>query len=245
MKKYPVSAVIITKNEGDRISRTLNALQFCKEILVVDSGSSDDTVELSVQYGAKVIQQDFLGYGAQKNYGFSLATQPWILSLDADEEVTQELKSSIIKAINDSHLEGFYICRQNFFLGKPLKFGKESKDWLLRLFRNGKAMYGNQLVHEKMIPPTNTARLKGNLNHYTYKSWKHATGKMDSYAELGAQELKNKGKSRAKWLIHLLRPIYFLKHYLLAGNFLNGIVGWKWSKLMTYYHTKKYLLLNK
>ena len=242
-KKLPISAVIITKNEADRIANTLNKLNFCKEIIVIDSNSADGTVEIAKKSGAIVINQDFLGYGAQKNFGFSKANQPWVLSIDADEEVTSELASSIGKAIMLSGFDGFFICRQNFFLGKPLKYGKESKDWLLRLFRKGTAQYGNQLVHEQMEAPENSSKIDGKLLHHTYKSWSHAIDKMEKYAQLGAQELKKKNRTRSIVVIYLLHPFYFFKHYILAGNVFNGLTGWRWSRLMAYYHTKKYLLL--
>lgn len=250
MKKAPISAVIITKNEEDRIGRTISKLQFCQEIIVVDSNSTDGTVEIAKSFGAKVIQQEFLGYGAQKNFGFSKASFSWILSVDADEEVSKDLQEAIKNELIEQALspsldiDGYYVCRQNFFLGKPLKYGKESKDWLLRLFRKGAAQYDNQLVHEQMIIPEHSARLNGKLLHHTYKSWEHALDKMDKYAALGAQELKKKNKTRSRRLTYLLKPFYFLKHYILNGNFLNGLTGWRWSRLMAYYHTKKYLLLN-
>lgn len=244
-EKYPISAVIIAKNESERIGKTLSKLQFCREIIVVDSNSSDGTAELARNCGAVVVNQDFLGFGAQKNFGFSKASQPWILSIDADEEVTQVLEKSICRATRQEVFDGFYICRQNFFLGKPLKYGKESKDWLLRLFKKGMAQYGDQLVHEQMEVPEKTTRIEGKLLHYTYKSWEHAIEKMDKYAALGAQELRKKNKTRASWLTYLLQPFYFLKHYIVNGNIWNGITGWRWSKLMAYYHTQKYLLLHK
>lgn len=242
--KLPITAVIITKNEADRIKPALLSVQFCKEILVIDSGSDDGTQDLSQKIGAQVVQQEFLGFGAQKNYGFSLATQPWILSIDADERVNAALANAISQAMADPKADGYYVKRKNYFLGKALKYGREGNDWLLRLFRKGQAQYGEELVHEQMIAPANTMRLKGELIHHTYRSWRHAREKMTRYALLGAEELKRKGKSRPRWLIQLLKPVYFFKHYIIYGNILNGLVGMRWSLLMTHYHTKKYRMLH-
>lgn len=239
--KAPISAVIITKNEEDRIARAVQSVGFCNEIIIVDSNSTDKTCKIATDLGAKVVQQPFLGYGAQKNAGFELANELWILSIDADEEVSKALATEITKTISSVNQPSAYsIPRKNYFLGQPLKYGREGKDRLVRLFQKGKASYDNALVHERMDVAGQIKKLNSPLYHYTYRDLDHAKEKMNKYATLGAKALQNKGKSRSLLAIIMLHPIYFLKHYLVYGNILNGKIGWTWSKLMASYHTLKY-----
>jgi len=243
--RLPISAVIIAKNEADRIAKAVQSVQFCEEIIVVDSFSVDETMAISKSLGARVIQQEFLGYGAQKNFGFSQATQEWILSLDADEVVSVTLAEEIKTIFSvQPQYSSYFLRRKNFFLGQELKFGREAKDLLIRLFKKKVGVYSDAIVHEVMQVQGESGKLKEPLNHFTYRSLQHAQEKMQKYAALGATQLKEKGRSRALWLIQLLHPFYFIKHYLFYGNIWNGKVGWQWSKLMAGYHTLKYKTLS-
>ena len=134
---------------------------------------------------------------------------------------------------------GFSMPRKNFFLGKELKYGRESRDRLTRLFLKEKGKYNDALVHERLSVEGAVKTLQGPLLHFTYRSLAHAKEKMKKYAQLGAQQLHDSGKSRSALLIALAYPVYFVKHYLVYGNILNGTAGLQWSKLMANYHTQK------
>jgi len=246
MAKIAISAVIITKNEADRLAETLKSVQFCDEVIVIDSFSTDETTSVAKNLNAHVFQQAFLGYGAQKNYGFTKAKNDWVLSIDADEIVTHELMAEIQQIVNQGVQDcvALNIPRKHVFLGKLFKYGKESKDLLPRLFNRNFAHYDDALVHEKLVINGPSKSLKNPLLHNTYRNWEHAKEKMDKYAQLGADELQRKNKKRPLWLVYLSYPFYFFKHYFIYLNFLNGSEGLKWSLLVSNYHFKKYYYLN-
>jgi len=247
MSKVAISAVVIAKNEADRLGETLKSLQFCNEIIVVDSFSTDNTMDVAKSNNAQVYQQTFLGYGAQKNYGFSKAKNNWVFSVDADEVVTNELIKEIQDTFNKEIKDciAFYLPRKHVFLGKLFKYGKESKDMLPRLFNKNYAQYDDALVHEKLIINGATKTLKNSLLHNTYRNWEHAVAKMDNYSKLGAKALRAKHKKRPLWLAYVSYPFYFFKHYFIYLNVLNGREGLQWSLLVANYHFKKYLYLYK
>lgn len=165
--------------------------------------------------------------------------------MDADEVVSQELRQEIESAFSGKEVpfNGFSFPRKNFFLGSELKYGRESRDRLTRLFRKGKGKYNEALVHETLHVEGAVKLLQGPLLHYTYRNLAHAKAKMKKYAQLGAQQLQQRGKSRSALMIALAYPVYFAKHYVVYGNILNGMVGFQWSRLMAKYHTQKYIYL--
>src|SRR3989344_4451546 len=149
-KRVPLSAVIITRNAASRIEPCLQSVAFADEILIVDSGSTDATLEIARRYGARVIHQDWLGYGKQKEFAAGQARNKWILSLDADERVSEELRQSIQEALVAPRFQACRMARRNRFMGRWLRHGEGYPDWLLRLDQREHAHWSDDPGHEKV-----------------------------------------------------------------------------------------------
>lgn len=228
-----ISIVIIAKNEIDRISNCLHSLHnLTDDIIVVDSGSSDGTVEKAIELGAKVISTTWMGYGATKNFGHSKAKYDWIFSLDADEFLSTELLHEIEK-IDLEAGKVYAIDRQNFYLNKKIKYSGWSPDWVFRIFNKNEVKWNNNLVHEKLIIPfgMKTIKLKNKLLHHSYRNLEDHKAKIEKYAALRAQTWKDKGKNLG-YLKRFLGPAWKgFKTYILKLGFLDGKQGWIISKM--------------
>ena len=225
MSRAPLSAVIITRDEAARIGACLDSLTFCDERLVVDSGSTDGTPELARARGARVLHQDWLGYGAQKRFAVAQAAHDWVLCVDADEQVSPELRAAIEQALA-APVAGAYECaRRNRFLGRWLRHGEGYPDWSLRLFHRAQARWSEDPVHEKVESRGAVARLHGDLLHASEDSLAQYQAKQDRYVDLAAQALFARGAR-----VGPLRPwasptLRFVKMYLLRLGFLDGWPG--------------------
>ena len=235
MARATISAILITRNEASNIDRCLRSISWCDEIVVVDSESTDETVERCRGYGATVVIRPFSGFGEQKNAALSLAKSEWVFSIDADEVVTPELRSSIERAINKPTHDAYIVQRRFFFLGQRLKYGRGSVDKLTRLVRRGKGTFSNALVHEGLIADGPTGVLEGELDHYSYDTISQVVEKFNRYTTLAATELLSKGIKRSVVGTFLAWPLYFLKFYLLHGHWRNGIHGFVWCVLSSWY----------
>jgi glycosyltransferase involved in cell wall biosynthesis len=242
-----VSCVIITFNEEDNLPDLLNSVKWCDEIIVVDSGSTDDTINIAEKFGAKVFTKEFAGYGEQKQFAVSLASNDWILSIDADEIVTEKLKENIFKRFSSSENlpKGFLITRRLKFLGKEFKHGRESKKLILRLFNKNSGNFNSAKVHESIELKGKTEELEGLLIHNSYKTLDQYFEKFNHYTSQAAEELFEKGKWRNTVLTYLLFPFYFFKNYFLNGNLLNGKEGLIWAFFSSCYPVIKYSKLLK
>ena len=240
-----LSVVIITFNEEHNLPRTLESVEWADEIVVVDSLSTDRTVEIAKSYGAKVWVEPWKGFAAQKNSAIEKATCDWILSLDADEEATPELKRDIERAIGDENpRDGYFIARRNLFLGRFMRYGGFYPDAKLRLFRRGAAKFEARLVHEDAQLKGVAGELAGDLLHHAYPTLSGYIEHINRYSSLGAEMAKQRGKS-GFGLIHIvLRPIFtFIYNYIFRLGFLDGreglllhlyhsvYVSWKYAKL--------------
>lgn len=221
-----LSVAIITKNEEDRLPKTLEAVKdIADEIVVVDSGSTDKTVDIAKQYGAKVFIEEWKGYGEQKNSALKKTTGEWVLFLDADEVLSEELKKLIKEKINNPTADGYYLKRQTVYLGRELKH-IWNNDWVLRLVnKNANPRWvGN--IHEKLSVDGKTEYLKGGvLYHYTYRSLFEHFQKSLLYAKYSAQEYFKKGRKPSMFKIFLSPLWAFFKIYFLKLGFLEGIRG--------------------
>jgi len=221
-----LSVAIITKNEEDRLPKLLEALKgWADEVVVLDSGSSDRTVEIARSWGAKVFVEEWKGYGPQKQSAFEKTTGKWVLFLDADEVPDENLKAAIKEAINNPEADGYEIRRRAVYLGKPLK-RLWSNEWLLRLVRRDANPRWEGGVHEKLEVEGEVGRIpEGVLYHYTYRNLKEHFEKSLRYAVLSAQEYHRRGKRFSLWKLMLSPPWAFFKVYLLRGGFLDGTRG--------------------
>jgi glycosyltransferase involved in cell wall biosynthesis len=241
-----ISCVIITFNEEENIRRALNSVKWCDEIVVVDSGSTDKTIEICEEFNCRIYKKEFNGYGEQKRYAVSLAANDWILSIDADEVVSDELCDEIRNIFNDDEIKsnGFFLPRSLIFLGKHFKYGRESKEIYLRLFNKKYGNFSSDKVHEKVNLKGDTQKLNGTLLHYSYTNIDQYFNKFNSYTSKAAQVLFDEGnKGRNVVTIVLGFPVYFFKNYFIYRNFLNGMQGLLWALFSSLYPVIKYFKL--
>ncbi len=235
-----ISAVIITLNEEKNLPRALKSLDFVDEVVVVDAFSRDRTAEIAESFGAKVFRREWEGYASQRNFAMEKATHPWVLFLDADEEVSQELREEIISL--DFSADGYLIRRESFFAGKPMHCCGWWPDWGIRLFRKEKARWEGELVHESLVFSGKTRRLRGKILHYPYQRPRQLFERMSKYAKLWA--LRERGRKNPSWLRVCLQPVgTFLSSYILKGGIFCGWRGFTVSFAQSYYSFLKYLLL--
>ena len=243
---HKISVVIIALNEEDRLPRTLDAVSWCDEILVVDSGSSDRTVEICRRYpNCRVIVHAFTGYGPQKRFAVSEARHDWILSLDADEVPDAELLSATRAALagDVGDTAGFYLRRSLVFMDRVFQHGRESRERHLRLFDRRKGNFSDALVHERVRVDGPTAELAGRLLHLSYRNLEDYFQKSNRYTSLSAARMHADGRRVAPVALILAGPFRFLQSYLINGNWRNGIPGLVWSVLAAYYKTVRFLKL--
>jgi glycosyltransferase involved in cell wall biosynthesis len=236
----PVSVVIVTKDEESNIKDALESVNDFSEIIVIDSFSSDRTVDICKKYTEKVFQEEWRGYAKQKQRGIDRASIPWVLILDADERLTPELKSEISHALNDKTRSGFYIPRKNFFLGRWIRHGGWWPDYTLRLFRKDSSFMEERKVHEKVVVKGGTGYLKNPLEHYTSRNLSDFLKKQEEYSTLSAKELGRKDFRLGIFSL-TLRPLFtFFKMFFLRRGFLDGKYGLILSLLYGYYTFLKY-----
>jgi glycosyltransferase involved in cell wall biosynthesis len=223
----PISAVIISHDAASRIGQCLASVSFCDEIIVVDSGSSDGTVDLARSAGARVIEQPWLGYGPQKQIAVQQAAFDWVLCLDTDEAVSESLRSSIQMelAAPQARARVFAVARCNRFLGRWLRHGEGYPDWSVRLFHRAAARWSDDAVHEKVLTSHPVARLRGDLLHDSAETLESYLEKQSRYTSLQAERLYKDGCTVTA--VHLLlSPLArFFKLYCLRMGFLDGLPG--------------------
>jgi glycosyltransferase involved in cell wall biosynthesis len=220
-----LSAIIITRNEAGNIGACLDALSFCDERIVVDSGSEDDTVAIAHAKGAKVDAHAWNGFGPQKNHALSLATGDWVLSVDADERVTPALAKAIASAIDAGLADGYEMSRRSRFLGREMRHSGWYPDYVLRLFRRGRARFSDDLVHERVICDGPVVRLAEPLLHEPVARIEDALSRMDRYSTAGAEMLVAAGR-RVSFASGILHGFWsFFRAYVLRRGFLDGREG--------------------
>ena len=229
MKKHTLSVILITKNEADRVEKCLLSVKdIADEIVVLDSGSTDNTVEICKQYTDKVTITDWPGFGKQKQRALDNASCDWVLSIDADEALDPEMQSQLLQLLSQDHIakDAYKLPWGVTLYGKTLKYGRSARS-VLRLFKREGAHYTLDEVHETVIPAgNNVGVLKGLLLHYTHRNFKHGLDKAADYAWLGAKKYHRKGKKSSGLLVALLRAIWtFFLIYVLRRGFLDGSIG--------------------
>lgn len=239
-----VSLFIIAKNEGEKLAECINSAKtICSEVIVCDSGSTDDTAKVAEKMGAKVVQHDFIGFADQKNFALSQCTGKWALSLDADEVLTKELAEEIKAIPDDTEINGFDIHRVNYFLGGRMNHSGLNNEYILRLIRIGSGKYRDVLVHEGLEISGKIGRLKNEMLHYSYADLANYFTKFNKYTSLAARDLKAKGKKFSLLGTIFRLPFEFLKRYVLKLGFLDGIRGFIWAACSTFYVFVKYIKL--
>lgn len=239
-----LSVAIITLNEGYNIRRTLESVKWADEIVVVDSGSTDQTVAVCREYTDKVFHQDWLGYARQKNLAIDRTTGDWVLSLDADEPVEPALADEIRRIIaSPASLDGYRIPRKTIFLGRWVKHGGWYPDYNLRLFRNGKGRFQERAVHEAIRVEGTVGTTRHAIEHHTYPDIVSYMSRINRYSSLAVDVMATKGISsfKASWVTVLLRPLLtFIHKYLFRLGFLDGKHGLVLNLFHSYYVFAKY-----
>ncbi len=219
--------VLITLNAASQLPDCLASVAFADEVLVVDSGSDDGTTEIATRLGARVVQKEWLGFGAQKQFAVEQAAHDWVLCLDADERVSPELAASIVRTLNAPGASVYRMARRNRFLGRWLRHGEGYPDWSLRLFDRRQARWSDDPVHEKVVPAPSAAlgTLDGDLLHDSAEDMARYLAKQNRYTSLAAERLYRSG--RRAGLAHLaLSPLLrFAKFYVFRLGFLDGMAG--------------------
>ncbi|MFK7823360.1 MAG: glycosyltransferase family 2 protein [Oligoflexales bacterium] len=242
-RNLDLSAIFITLNEEKRISKAIASLPKGCEIIVLDSGSTDKTIEVAKKAGAKVSTRVFDNYASQKNAALSLASRKWVLSIDADEILSLELSEEITKLIQSSHQQvhnAYRIKRQLIFMERILKFGKSS-DKPLRLFINGEATF-TKAIHEQLKVEGKLGNLAGCLFHYSYENISDYFDRFNKYTSKIASNHFDHGRTIN--FFHVLRPwTEFLYRYFFRLGFLDGYPGYCYALLSSLYAFVKYAKL--
>lgn len=243
----PLSGVIIAFNEADRIARCVGSLlSVCNEVVVLDSGSTDDTVAIAAAVGARVVQQPWLGYAAQKNAAIALAMHPWVLMLDADEWLDLDALAALRSLFHSGEIERADVWRlhlRTHYLGTALSHGGRGREPIDRLFR-ASVRYRHALVHEALaLDGLRVARVDARIEHDTARSDTHYAAKLQRYAQLWAEQQHASGKRAGPLSAPLHAAAHWLKNYVLRGGFLDGAHARRYHALHAGYVYDKYRLL--
>ena len=238
----PVSVIIVAKNEADVIGKCLESVKgLSNDIIVCDTGSTDNTIEIAREKGAEIIQLPWQGYGQTKNTINTYAKYDWILQLDADEFIDETLKSELSLIVWEKTDKAFCIRRKRFFMNKVLRFGAWGNEKRIRLFPRLKAKWTEDLVHEKLeVDNLKVVTLKGNIYDQTFKNETHFSKKMETYALLCAKKYFLKNVSGAYWK-RFLSPAYtFFWSYFIRLGLLDGKKGFIHAMMIARYTLWKY-----
>jgi glycosyltransferase involved in cell wall biosynthesis len=254
MARVPVTALIHTLNERDYIEDCVKSVEWADEIYLVDSFSTDGTVEFVRDRfpRVRVEQREYLGAAATKNYAIDRCTHDWIFVIDADERVTARLRDEILQTLEGPLDKWAYsVGRLNFMMGKPVRFSGLQRDRVTRLFHRGHARYPNKRVHADLLVDGATGRLEQKMDHYYIRSFDHMIAKMTRYADWGAAQMFIDGKTTSAAGIFNHTFAKFVRDYIANLGFLDGVRGlisvgmhvyytfWKYTKLWEFTQLKR------
>ena len=243
-----LSVVIVAKNEAINIVDCIKSAVFADEVLVIDSGSTDQTVALALEAGAKVIQTDWPGYGPQQNRAIVASTGDWIYSIDADERITPELATEILAAINIAKFDVFDVARSSLFINKFMRHSGWWPDRTRRLFKRDSAQFTSHEIHANLSTTKPVGHLKNHMIHYSYRNMHDVLEKMNRYSGGSARDLNARGK-KASLLSAIGHGVWsFIRTYLIKLGFLDGAEGFILAVVnaeSAYYKHLKLAYLNK
>jgi len=236
-----ISATIVTLNEERNIARAIASLTCADEIVVVDSGSSDRTREIAAELGARVVREPWRGYAAQKNFAASAAANEWILSIDADEELTPALSDEMAALkVTETGVDGYSMPRLARYLGRWIRHSGWYPDRKIRLYRRDRGAWQGEYVHESVQVKGTLVHLKGDLLHYTCDSLAQHLNTLDRYTTLAAQALAASGKSIPLNRLAIDPPWTFFRSFIMQRGFLDGMHGFVIAGMAGFYTFMKY-----
>jgi len=242
-----ITAIIPTYNEAHNIAAAIETVSWCDEIIVVDSFSKDETIEIAKSKGAKVLSHEYEHSAAQKNWVIPQAKHEWILLLDADERMSPKLNAEIQKMLQENSMkfDAYWIRRENHFLGKKINYSGWQNDKVIRFFKRDTCKYEDKKVHAEVITSGGISILKNRIVHYTYKDFNHYMEKVHRYTTLSAKD--HASKTGKVTLYHLLiKPFArFVKHYIFNLGILDGKEGFIISRLSAYSIFLRYVKLSR
>lgn len=244
-----ISATIITFNEEKNIRRAIESVKWADEIIVVDSESTDSTRDIAESLGAKVFTQKWLGFSKQKKFAVNKASYDWIFSLDADEEVSEKLKTEILKLKDlpeNQRADGYKIPRLSFYMNRPIHHSGWYPDWQLRFFNRNKGGWKDVLIHEsvEMLLEMKVFKLKNDIFHYSFENVAHHHKMIgERYAPLAAEQMFQSGKLTSPFKIYTVGLTTFLQSYILKAGFLDGLPGFVIARFAAHHSFLKHLLL--
>jgi glycosyltransferase involved in cell wall biosynthesis len=221
-----LSVIVITKNEEAAIGACLDSVAWADEIIVLDSGSTDNTVRICRERGARVFETDWPGFGPQKNRALEKATGEWILSIDADERISPQLREEMVRSMADPNApEAFEMPRLSYFCGRTIRHSGWWPDYITRLVRTGRARFSNDLVHERLIVEGTTGRLENPILHDAFESLEDVIDTMNRYTTAGAEMMRRSGEGStlSRAVSHGLWAFFY--SWIGRGGFLDGREG--------------------
>ena len=220
-----LSVIVPCCNEEAMIEDCLASVQFADEIMVVDSFSTDRTLEIARKFTSCILQHEYVNSATQKNWAIPQAQHDWVLIVDSDERVTPELQAEIKAILQSPQFDGYWIRRRNFFLGKEIRHGTWRTDKVLRLFRRDQGRYQDKHVHAEIELGSEVGWCRGKLEHYSFRSIDGYLRKVHRYSAWGALNARDRGKSASLWSIMGHSCGAFLKSYVLKLGLLDGVEG--------------------
>ena len=221
-----LSVIIIAKNEAGNMRDCIKSVAWADEIIVVDAGSEDDTADIARSMGAKVyVHAEWPGFGPQKNRALGYATGEWVLSVDADERVTDELRREMERVLKNPDADGYYCPRLSQFCGRFIHHSGWYPDYVLRLFRRNAGRFSDSLVHEIVLIEGKTARLQNPLLHYSYLTKDDVERKVEQYSSAAAKQMHEAGRHSGLFVAFLKGGWAFFRTYLLRLGMLDGLAG--------------------
>jgi glycosyltransferase involved in cell wall biosynthesis len=244
-----ITATIITLNEAEHIRAACESVTWADEILVVDSGSTDRTREIARECGARLIEREWPGFAAQKQFAAEQAEHEWIFSLDADERVSDELRASIEDLLftNETKLaDGYFMARRAFYMGRWIRGGGWYPDRQLRLYKKSRGRWEGKYIHEsvKMSPDARVEVLRGDLLHYPGSdAAEHHRLIGERYAPLAARQMFEQGRRTSPAHVAVVGPASFIRSFVLKGGFRDGLAGFNIAAFAAHHAFLKYLML--
>jgi glycosyltransferase involved in cell wall biosynthesis len=222
----PITVVVPTLNEGARLAAALESVWWADDIVVVDGGSTDDTLAVAARYQARTLTVPGQTIGAQRNAGIDIARHPWILALDADEAVTPELRDSLRQLCGGGIAvhASFRVRSRNWHLGRELRHGPWGNDWKIRVLSRDQR-FTESRVHENLVSQTDVGSLDGELIHHPYEDLAHHVAKIAKYAKWAALDMQDRGRRASIWAMLAHPPVRFLRDYVLLSGWRDGAAG--------------------